>query len=393
MLNLVIKLSKFMKIIQREIEKEIINHIIPNKVIVISGARRVGKTFLLKSIIEKINEPYVFLNGENITTIEMMARRSPENFKSLLQGSKMLIIDEAQKIPEIGIKLKLMVDEIEGIKIIATGSSVFDIQNKLGEPLTGRKFDFTLYPLSEKELLQINKLISLKETIRERLVYGNYPEIINMQTDGEKINYLNNLMSSYLLKDILILENIKNSDKILSLLKLISFQVGSEVSYNELANKLSLSKNTVEKYLDLLCKVYILYKVDAFSRNKRKEISKSKKYYFYDSGIRNSIISNYNQIDMRNDVGILWENYMMSERIKYRSYNNIYAGHYFWRTYDKKEIDLVEESGGKISAFEMKWREQKIKTPTMWRENYPSVEITQVNSDNYFEFIGIGNRK
>ncbi len=377
--------------IKRELETQILDHLIPNKVLVIVGARRVGKTILLKSLLQRVNEPYLFLNGESITTLEQLQRRSIENYKMLLQNNKILIIDEAQKIPEIGLILKLMIDEIEGLKIIVTGSSAFDIHNKLGEPLTGRKFDFFLYPFSEKELLQTNNLFQLKENLRNRIIFGNYPELLHLQEENQKINYLKNLVSSYLLKDILILENIKQSVKIYDLLKLIAFQIGGEVSYQELSNKLSLSKNTVEKYLDLLTKVYILFRLDAFGRNRRKELTKSKKYYFYDNGIRNAIISNFNSVQLRDDVGKLWENYIISERLKYRAYNNIYSEQYFGRTYDNQEIDLIEDLGGKFSAFEIKWKEQKQRIPPYWKSTYPNAYFFQINSENYFDYIGIND--
>ncbi len=382
-----------MNILKRDLEKVVSNYLIPNKVLVITGARRVGKSVLLKNILNSVNEPFMLLNGESIDTIEQLNRRSVDNYKNLLQNNKLLIIDEAQKIPDIGIKLKLMIDEIDNLKIIVTGSSAFDIQNTLGEPLTGRKYDFILFAFSEKELLQINNTFQLKASLNHRIIFGNYPELIHLQTKEQKINYLKNLISSYLLKDILAYDNLRSSETIYSLLKLLAFQVGSEVSYNELSNKLSISKNTVEKYIDLLRKVCVLYKIDSFGNNKRKELTRSKKIYFYDNGIRNAVISNFNSIDMRDDVGKLWENYIISERLKYLSLNNIFSTMYFWRTFDRQEIDLVEENSGVITAYEIKWKEKRFKIPAYWRYAYPTSNVYQINSDNYYNFIGIGNEE
>ncbi len=377
-----------MHILNREIEKSILEHLKPNKVIILTGARRVGKTFLIKSLLQKIEEPHILLNGENITTIELLERRSIENYKNLLQGCKLLVIDEAQKIPDIGLKLKLMIDEIAGLKIIVTGSSAFELYNELSEPLTGRKYSFSLYPFSEKEYSQTENLFQLNESMRSRLILGNYPELLQIETSAEKIRYLNELISSYLLKDILALEGIKNSTKILSLLKLLAFQIGSEASINEIGSRLSISKNTVAKYIELLEKVYIIFHLDAFSRNKRKEISKSKKYYFRDNGIRNAVISNFNSFELRDDTGRIWENYIISERLKHKEYAGILGTSYFWRTYDRQEIDYLEEENGKIAAYEIKWKEQKYRTPKYWNLSYPDSPVTQINSNNYNTFLG-----
>ena len=378
-----------MVILDREIEKFILDYLIPNKVIVITGARRVGKTYLIKSILQKVTEPYILLNGENITTLEQLERRSVENYKTLLHGCKLLVIDEAQKIPEIGLKLKLMIDEIEGLKIIVTGSSAFDIYNVLGEPLTGRKYSFSLYPFSEKEYSQKENLFQIQETMRQRIVFGNYPELLQMETSDRKINYLKELISSYLLKDILVLETIKNSSVLLSLLRLLAFQIGNEVSINEIGTQLSVSKNTVAKYIDLLEKVFIIFHLDAFSRNKRKEISKSKKYYFWDNGIRNAVISNFNSIELRDDIGRLWENYIISERLKHKEYSGIFSSHYFWRTYDRQEIDYIEEENEKITAYEIKWKDQNLKIPSFWKTSYPNSNFHQITSSNYLSFLGL----
>jgi predicted AAA+ superfamily ATPase len=376
-----------MKIIKREISNSILRKLKPNKVVIISGARRTGKTFLLKEIIKNIKEPYMLLNGEDFNTSMLLSKRSAENYRQLIGSKKYLLIDEAQKIPEIGSILKLMVDELPGIRIIATGSSAFDLGNLAGEPLTGRKYTINLFPLSEREFNQAESPVDRPDTLKQRLVFGCYPELINIRDVSEKKDYLNELVSSYLLRDILAYENIKHSGKIFNLLRLLAYQVGSEVSYNELGKNLSMSKNTVDKYLDLLSKVFILFKVEGFSRNLRKEVTKSPKWYFYDNGIRNAIIASYNAIDLRNDTGQLWENYMISERIKYQHYKQYWTNNYFWRTYDQQEIDWVEEREGEINGFEFKWSETHAREPVAWRKTYPRAGFTVINRDNYSEWL------
>ncbi len=376
-----------MKIVKREITELITKKFRPGKVIIINGARRVGKTFLLKEIIKNLEAPYLLLNGEDINTHVILSKRSAENYRQLMGSKKVLIIDEAQKIPEIGNILKLIVDEIEGIRVIVTGSSAFDLKNMTGEPLTGRKHTFTLYPLSEREFAQIGTPVERTDMLNQRLIYGNYPELLHLRDNAEKKDYLNEIISSYLLKDILVFENIKHSSKIFNLMRLIAHQTGNLVSYNELGTQLSMSKNTVEKYLDLLSKVYILFKVEGFSRNLRKEITKNSKWYFFDNGIRNAIIANHNNIELRNDAGQLWENYIISERLKYQHCKRKEANNFFWRTYDQQEIDWVEEREGSISGFEFKWSGSKIKPPATWSKSYPEAGFRVINPENYFEWI------
>lgn len=376
-----------MNYLARKISENIISKLQPNKVVLVFGARRVGKTLLVKNILGKIKEPVLILNGEDINVHDKLAVRTVENYKQILGSYKLLYIDEAQKIPDIGQKLKLMVDEIEGLKIIVSGSSSFDINKNTGEPLTGRKYSVNLYSFSEAELNQVEDNISKIDKIRERLVFGNYPELIHIPDKADKIDYLNEMISSYLLKDILVYENIKNSQKIFNLLRLIAFQIGGEVSMQELGNKLGVSKNTVEKYLDLLSKVFILHKVEGFSRNLRKEITKNSRWYFLDNGIRNAVIANFNSIVSRNDIGQLWENYMISERIKYQNNNRISSNNYFWRTYEQQEIDWVEEREGKLFGYEFKWKDMKVKTPSQWKSAYPEATFEVVNSNNFVEWL------
>ncbi len=355
---------------------------------VLLGSRRVGKTFLIQQLLSSTQEPFVLLNGEDVATRELFARRSKVALSKMLNGSSFLIIDEAQKIPDIGNALKLMVDTIEGLKVLITGSSAFDVENYTGEPLTGRKITFKLYNISEQEITKVANPLHQVDWLHASLIYGNYPELLQMETDEEKHLYLRELLNSYLLKDILTFATIKNSDKIIDLLRLIAFQVGSEVSTSELSNSLQLSKNTVEKYLDLLTKVFIIVRIGGFSRNLRKEVNKSSRYYFLDNGIRNILVGNLNLIHLRNDMGILWENYMISERIKFQNYNHVLVYNYFWRTYDQQEIDWVEDRGGKLYGYEFKWNpKKKAKAPVAWSKAYPDGEFEVINPANYTDWL------
>ena len=371
----------------RDLSDNIIRKLQSNKVVIIFGARRVGKTMLVKKILNQVKEPVLTLNGEDINVHDKLAIRSAENYKQILGSYKFLYIDEAQKIPEIGLKLKLMIDEIDGLKIIISGSSSFDIHKDAGEPLKGRKYSFNLFALSESEYNQIENSISKVDKVRERLVFGSYPELLHLPDREDKNDYLNEMVSSYLLKDILVYENIKNSQKIFNLLRLIAFQIGGEVSLQELGNQLGISKNTVEKYLDLLSKVFILHKVEGFSRNLRKEITKNSRWYFLDNGIRNAVIANFNPIESRNDIGALWENYMISERLKYQEYRRLSSNNYFWRTYEQQEVDWVEERDGSLFGYEFKWKEDKVKIPTQWKSAYPNASFEVINMDNFNEWL------
>ena len=371
----------------RELSNLILNKLQPNKVVILYGAGRVGKTMLVKEILANVNEPILRLNGDDINVHDKLSIRSIENYKQILGTCKLLYIDEAQKIPEIGLKLKLMIDEIEGLRIIISGSSSFDTHKNAGEPLTGRKYTFTLYTLSENEYTQIENNINKMDKVRERLIFGNYPELLHLPDRQDKVDYLNEMISSYLLKDILVYEHIKNSQKIFNLLRLIAFQIGGEVSLQELGIQLGISKNTVEKYLDLLSKVFILHKVEGFSRNLRKEITKNSRWYFLDNGIRNAVIANFNPLQARNDIGALWENYMISERLKYQEYRRISSNNYFWRTYEQQEIDWVEERDGSLFGYEFKWKEEKVKIPTQWKSAYPDASFELININNFSEWL------
>ncbi|MEO5910260.1 MAG: ATP-binding protein [Pelobium sp.] len=373
--------------IKRTVSEFIQKRINQNKVLLLFGTRRVGKTHLIKEIERTLNIPYLHLNGEDADVLDILENRSIANYQRLLAGHKLLVIDEAQVIPDIGKILKLMIDSFEDLTIIATGSSAFDLSNQTGEPLTGRSYTYYLYPISQMELSVFENILQTQQNLDDRLIFGSYPEIFQLDSSEEKAEYLKNLVNSYLLKDILHFENIKNSTKIYDLLRLIAYQVGSEVSMDELGKQLGMSKNTVGSYLDLLAKVQILFKLDGFSSNLRKEITKSSKWYFFDNGIRNALINDFRMVPLRQDIGLLWENYCIYERIKSNNNAQIDANYYFWRTYDQQEIDLIEKKGSELNAFEFKFKNVKKKAPAFFVKNYPEAGFNIVNSKNYLEFI------
>jgi len=374
---------------KRAVLTEFHRKLLPNKVLILLGARRVGKTALIKNYLETIpSDSYLQLNGEDLKDANLLKERSVSNYRRLLSNVPLLVIDEAQHIPDIGMILKLIVDSIDGIKIIATGSSVFDLSNNLGEPLVGRKNTMYLFPLSQIEFSEKENYKKTTENLEQRLLFGSYPELEQYDDWGSKEDYINEIINSYLLKDILIFDGIKHSDKIYDLLRLIAFQIGQEVSLLELATQLQMSKNTVASYLDLLSKVFVLFKVEGFSRNLRKEIVKSSRWYFYDNGIRNGIINNFNTIENRNDLGGLWENYLASERIKKQHYQKTKTNNYFWRTYDQQELDWLEEIGDNLTGFEFKWNEnRKPKIPGAFAKAYPDASFEVINKGNYLDFI------
>jgi uncharacterized protein len=376
--------------IPRYLHKNIVNRLKPNKAVLIYGARRVGKTALIKSIIAELPQAEVlFVNGEDQIVAAQFAIRTIANYKLLIGSKKYLVIDEAQNIERIGSVLKLIVDEIEGIHVLVSGSSVFDLSNKLGEPLVGRQTIFQMHSIAQCELKSIENTFDSQGKLEERLIYGCYPELFHISSQDEKAEYLESIINGYLLKDILVYDGIKKSNKLMDLLRLIAFQIGQEVSIDELATNLKgISRNTVESYLDLLEKVFVIYKVSGFSRNLRKEIVKTSRYYFYDNGIRNALTSNFNSLRLRNDVGQLWENHMMIERRKFNESQKKRVHQYFWRTYDQQEIDLIEEEDAELRAFEFKWSPKKnSKAPVGWAKNYPESTFQIISPNNFLEFI------
>lgn len=363
-------------------------HLRPNKVVVVLGARRVGKTELIKHILSEIKEKTMILNGEDLDTHRALEDRSVRNYKQFLSDTQLLVIDEAQAIPDIGLKVKLMVDSIEGLKILVTGSSVFDLGNQLGEPLVGRSYTFKLFPLAQMELSKQENFIDTKGNLNNRLIYGGYPELEQLKSNGEKEIYLKEQVNSYLLKDILAFEGVRKQSKIVSLLRLIAFRVGSEISIESIGKDLDLNKSTVDRYLDLLSKVFVIYNVRGFSRNLDNEMTKKSKWYFYDNGIRNALINNFNPMELRDDQGKLWENYIASERLKFQEYTQLLVANFFWRTHTQQEIDWVEDRGGNLYAYEFKWGIIKnTRKPALWGKAYPDASFDVINRDNYLDFI------
>lgn len=358
----------------------------PGKVVVIYGPRRVGKTTLLKKYLENERD-YLFVSGEDIFVREFLSSGSVDRLRNFIGDKRLLVIDEAQYIPEIGLNLKLIVDHIENITVIATGSSTFDLVKNIGEPLTGRKNVIKMYPISQIELNSIESLPQIKAMLESRLIYGSYPEVITLENDRARQECLQELVSSYLLKDILVFVGIHKSKKVIDLLVLLAFQIGKEVSHNELATQLGMSKNLVEKYLDLLEQVFVLVNIRGFSRNLRKEVTKTSRYYFCDNGIRNALINNFNVVGRRDDIGALWENYLVMERLKKQQYKQIWSRNYFWRTYDQKELDWVEEREGKLFGYEFKWGQTMAKAPKLWTDTYPEASFEYINAMNYLPFI------
>lgn len=374
--------------------KNIPQFLMPGKILVLYGARRVGKTTLIHHIVansaELINIPQkdiLVVSGDDIYVRDYLESQSIQKLQDFIGNHSLLIIDEAQYIKKIGLNLKLIVDHIPDIKVIATGSSSFDLSRDIGEPLTGRKYVLKLYPLAQLEIAATEKEHQTKALLESRLIYGSYPEIVTMRDNKMREEYLRELISSYLFKDILESEGIRQSEKLIRLLQLLAFQIGNEVSLNELGSQLGMSKNTVERYLDLLEKVFVIYKRAGFSRNLRKEISKNHRYYFYDTGIRNSLIQNMNPLSVREDVGKLWENYIVTERIKRQEYLRQQTDFYFWRTYDRKEIDLIEERAGALHGYEMKWKPGLVKPPKEWKTEYPNSTFEVIHPGNYLGFI------
>lgn len=377
-----------MKVIKRELQGQVVPLLNSHKVILIMGTRRVGKTVFVDTVRKKYKGETLVLNAEDFDVQEMLRDRRVANYKRILGKASLLIVDEAQVIPEIGKILKLMIDNIPKLTILATGSSSFDLANKTGDPLTGRQQQLHLYSLSQSEISRVETYAETLQNLEERLVFGSYPELFQLATSQEKSTYLQQLIQSYLLKDILSYKGIRQSDKIVKLLRLVAYQAGAEVSYTELAGQLGISKNTVENYLDLLAKVFIVYKLSAYSSNMRKEVSKSSKWFFYDNGIRNAIVNDFRFPALRNDMGMLWENYLIAERIKRNEYDRRNVQYYFWRNYNQQEIDLLEYENGMITAYEFNYSPtKKIKVPPAFAAAYPNAKFTCISKDNYLDWL------
>lgn len=365
----------------------------PNRVVVIYGPRQVGKTTLLNNYLKHTKYKYRLDSGENIRIAEILGSQDFVRLREYASGYELLVIDEAQKIANIGMGLKILVDNVPDIRIVVTGSSSFELAGQVGEPLTGRKMTLNLYPIAQIEYRKmLNNAFELKQKLPEFLIFGSYPAVLTAEPRQEKIRILQELADSYLVKDILALDKIKKSKIILDLLRLLAFQIGSEVSLSELGRKLGLDYKTVDRYLDLLEKAFVIIRLSGFSRNLRNEINRKNKYYFYDTGIRNAIISNFNDLAMRDDIGGLWENFLVAERIKNQEYSAIYANNYFWRTWQQKEIDWVEERGGHLYGFEFKWGAHKYRAPREFLTTYPEGSVEVINKENYLGFAGCGGK-
>ena len=371
--------------IDRFLQKSIEEKMFKGKVITLLGARQTGKTTLLKAIYKKY-ENTVWLNADEFDIQEKFIHPTSTGLKALIGNAKLVVIDEAQKISEIGLALKLLVDNYPDIQVIATGSSAFELSNKLNEPLTGRKFEFQLYPITTDELNLHHSMLIENRLLNHRLIYGFYPDVLNNQ--GAEIDILKLLADSYLFRDVLMLDNIKKPEKLIKLVKALAFQVGNEVSYNEIGNLIGLDSKTVEAYIQILEKSFVLYKLSSFNRNQRNELKNGKKIYFYDNGIRNALISNFQLVEGRQDVGALWENYLISERLKQNEYLKRYASSYFWRTKDGLEIDYVEEVNGVLTAYEFKWNvKKKHRITTVFSKTYGIDEVKKITPENYLEFV------
>lgn len=373
--------------ITRTLQKRIEEKLFKGKAIVVIGARQVGKSTLFQQITEGLDMPVLSLSCDEPEVREMLMGMNTNALKLLVGNHRLVMIDEAQRVQDIGMTLKRMADNLPGVQLMVTGSSSFELQNRLNEPLTGRKYEYHLYPLSTRELLEHGGLLAVRQSLESRLVYGSYPDIINHADEAKEL--LMNIADSYLYKDLLALEDIRRPALLEKLLVALALQVGGEVSYNEIAQTVGTDSKTVEKYIDLLEKCYIVFRLNAFNRNLRTELKKSKKIYFYDNGIRNAVIQNFSPLTMRNDAGALWENFFISERIKANEYTGRYAKSYFWRTTQQQEIDYIEEADGQFTAFEMKWNPRKKATalPASFLKTYPVVQTAVVTPENYVEWL------
>lgn len=360
---------------------------VSNKGVVIYGARQVGKTTLSNEVIIKLGLKTLTINGDQSRFVDIISSRDLAKIQSMTTGYELLLVDEAQRIPEIGINLKIILDNIPSLKVLVTGSSSLDLASKISEPLTGRVWNYHLYPISFLELTSLYNPAELDNTVEDRLVYGSYPEIFSLTGETQRREYLQNLSDAYLYRDLIEFGEIKNSSKIRDLLKLLAFQIGSEVSLSELGTSLGMSKDTVSRYIDLLEKSFIVFRLKGFSRNLRKEVSKMNKIFFYDLGVRNILIDNLKALKDRSDMGQLWENFLITERMKLLAYKQDYASTYFWRTHTGAELDYVEEKGGLLYGFEFKLGDKIAKVPTGWIRNYPSSNFRGINRSNFLDFV------
>jgi len=372
-------------IIKRTLQDFIEKFLFKGKIIIIYGARQVGKTTLVKEIIKKYPDISLYLNCDEPDIRIALSNRTSTELKAFFGKKELIIIDEAQQIKDIAISLKLIADNFPNIQVIATGSSSFELANRFSEPLTGRKIEFILYPFSIEELNSIYSDIELDRLLQNRIIYGMYPDIV-LNPENANIN-LKSLAFSYSYKDVLKFQNIKNPEILEKLLQALALQIGKEVSYNELSTLLGIDKNTVANYIRILEQAFIIFRLNPLSRNLRNELKKLRKIYFYDTGIRNALINNLNPLELRGDIGELWENFVISERIKFLKNNGIDRQLYFWRTLQRQEIDYIEEAGGKLFAFEIKWKKERFKPSKAFMDNYKDATINLISSKNYKDFL------
>ena len=372
---------------KRDLASVIRERCFQGKVIILLGARQVGKTTLLKTLIREEKDDVLFLNCDDPQVVSYLTDRNLRELQTLVGTKKFIVIDEAQKVDNIGLTLKLIVDNMPDVQVIATGSSAFELRNRLNEPLTGRKFEYQMFPISTNEIFQTEGYLDVKRLLETRLIYGSYPDILTHSGNAREL--LTTLTDSYLYKDILSSDNLRKPELLDKLLRALALQVGSEVSYNELAQVINSDTKTVERYIDLLEKCFIIFRLHGLSRNLRNELKRAKKVYFYDNGVRNAVIQQFAPIDMRNDMGALWENFFISERIKRNHYMHHYCNIYFWRTTSQQEIDYIEESDGAMTVFEMKWNPKKgnTKLPNSFLNAYDIKETVVVTPDNYLDWL------
>ena len=375
--------------IERDLKAVLDSKIGKGKVLLLIGPRQVGKTTLLKNILTSVSseKKVQFWNCDESDVRQFLSEANSAKLKSFVGNSDFIVIDEAQRVKDIGLTIKLLHDSFPNVQLAVTGSSSLDLSNSINEPLTGRKFEYNLFPFSTNELVNHTSMLEEIRLLKNRLVYGFYPDVVN--NPGEEKEILTNIVNSYLYKDVFEFQDIRKSSVIEKLVQALALQVGSEVSFNELGNLLGIDTVTVQRYVDLLEKAYVIFHIRSFSRNVRNELKKSIKIYFYDNGVRNSVISNFSPIELRSDIGALWENFLISERIKNNAYHNKHAKYYFWRTTQKQEIDFIEEVEQNLFAYEFKYNPKKVnsKCPVTFSNNYPNVPFDVITSENYMDFV------
>lgn len=372
--------------ISRSLETIIRSRLFTGKTIILLGPRQVGKTTLAESLVSFFPGKTLWLSGDDADVVALLREPSLSRLRAIVNQNTLVIVDEAQRIPQVGTALKLLHDNFKEVQVLATGSSALDLASALNEPLTGRKWEYLMFPLAFEELVKDHGLVAERGLLHQRLVFGAYPEVV--ENPGQARERLLQLATSYLYRDLFRLEQIKKPILLENIVRALAFQVGNEVSFNEIGQLVGASQQTVEKYIDLLEKAYIIFRLPALSRNVRNEIKKSRKIYFYDNGIRNAVTGNFAQIESRTDVGALWENYLVSERLKYLNYKGLFAKSYFWRTSEQQEIDYIEESDGEFRAFEFKWNpDAKARFSTTFLQNYPIKETAIITPNQYDTFL------